>query len=167
MLIGCLDVHYLNSRASAACVVLSSWQATEATECVVKIVEGVAPYQPGAFYRRELPCIEAALESLCVVPEILVIDGYVWLGQGRKGLGAHLYDRRRMRGAVIGIAKTAFVGAEPVREVVRGRSRRPLYVSAAGMDLEEACSHVKEMFGEFRIPWAMSEVDRLARDCEF
>ena len=121
------------------------------------------PYEPGAFYRRELPCIESALKALSLVPEVLVIDGYVWLGEGKKGLGAYLYEARGMVGAVVGIAKTSFFGAEPVEELLRGQSRRPLFISAAGMDLAKACAHVREMHGEFRVPWAMSEADRLAR----
>jgi deoxyribonuclease V len=162
-LIACLDVHYADPRAVAACVVLSSWQASEPEECVVRTIDQVMPYEPGAFYRRELPCIEEVLKSLRHVPEILVVDGYVWLGQGNKGLGAYLFEARGGLGAVIGIAKTRFVGAEPVGEVLRGQSRRPLFVSAVGMDLAEACAHVGEMHGKFRLPWAMSEVDRLAR----
>jgi deoxyribonuclease V len=67
-------------------------------------------------------------------------------------------------GPVVGIAKTSFVGAEPVGEVLRGRSRRPLFVSAVGMELNEACDRVQQMHGKFRVPWAMSEVDRLARE---
>jgi len=51
-----------------------------------------------------------------------------------------------------------------VGEVLRGQSRRPLFVSAVGMDLAEACARVEEMHGKFRVPWAMSEVDRLARE---
>jgi hypothetical protein len=35
------------------------------------------------------------------------------------------------------------------------------------MDLEEACADVRDMAGEFRIPWAMSEADRLAREYDF
>src|ERR1044071_4096167 len=87
MPIGCVDVHYADPRATVACVVLPSWQASEPAQCVVRTVEGVMPYEPGAFYRRELPCIEVALKALSLVPEILVIDGYVWLGEGKKGLG--------------------------------------------------------------------------------
>jgi len=164
MSIACLDVHYADPRAAAACVVLPSWQASKPEECVVRTIDNVMPYEPGAFYRRELPCIQEALNALSLVPEILVVDGYVWLGQGKKGLGAYLFDARGSLGAVIGIAKTRFIGAEPVGEVFRGRSQRPLFVSAVGMDLAEACAHVEEMHGKFRVPWAMSEVDRLARE---
>ena len=164
MLIACLDVHYADPRAAAACVVLPSWQASEPADCVVRTIDGVLPYEPGAFYRRELPCIEEVLKALRHVPEILVIDGYVWLERGRKGLGAHLFDARGNYGAVVGIAKASFVGAEPVGEVLRGQSRRPLFVSAVGMELDQACARVQEMYGKFRVPWAMSEVDRLARE---
>lgn len=163
-LIACLDVHYADPRAVAACVVLPSWQASEPEECVVRTVDNVMPYEAGAFYRRELPCIEEVLTALRRVPEILVVDGYVWLGQGKKGLGAYLFEARGSLGAVVGIAKTRFIGAEPVGKVLRGQSRRSLFVSAVGMDLAEACTHVEEMHGQFRVPWAMSEVDRLARE---
>jgi deoxyribonuclease V len=132
MPIACLDVHYVDPRATAACVVLPSWQASEPQEFVVRTIDKVMPYKPGAFYRRELPCIEEALKALRRVPEILVVDGYVWLGQGKKGLGAYLFETRGNLGAVVGIAKTRLVGAEPVGEVLRGQSRRPLFVSAVG-----------------------------------
>ena len=164
MPIACLDVHYADPRAAAACVVLPSWQATEPDECVVRTIDNVMPYETGAFYRRELPCIEEVLKALTLVPEILVVDGYVWLGQGKKGLGAYLFEARGSVGAVVGIAKTRFIGAEPVGEVLRGQSHRPLFVSAVGMELVEACTNVEEMHGKFRVPWAMSEVDRLARE---
>ncbi|HJT27676.1 MAG TPA: endonuclease V [Pyrinomonadaceae bacterium] len=90
MTIGCLDVYYVDPRAAAACVVLSSWQASEPDECVLRPIDQVMPYEPGAFYRRELPCLEEVLKALRHVPEILVVDGYVWLGQGKKGLSAYL-----------------------------------------------------------------------------
>ena len=164
MTIACLDVHYTDPRAAAACVVLASWQASAPEEFVVRTINHVMPYEPGAFYRRELPCIEEALKALPRVPEILVVDGYVWLGHGKKGLGAYLFEARGSLGAVVGIAKSRFTGAEPIAEVFRGQSRCPLFVSAVGMDLAEACAHVQEMHGKFRVPWAMSEVDRLARE---
>jgi deoxyribonuclease V len=163
-LIACLDVHYADPRAAAACIVLSSWQASAPEECVVRTIDNVKPYEAGAFYKRELPCIEEVLKALRHVPEILVVDGYVWLGQGKKGLGAYLFEARGSVGAVVGIAKTRFIGAEPVGEVFRGQSRRPLFVSAVGMDLAEACARVEEMHGKFRVRWAVSEVDRVARE---
>lgn len=45
----------------------------------------IAPYQPGEFYRRELPCLLAVL-ACGPVAEVIVVDGYVWLGPERAGL---------------------------------------------------------------------------------
>jgi hypothetical protein len=36
LLVGCLDVHYADPRAAAACLVLPSWQASEPADCVVR-----------------------------------------------------------------------------------------------------------------------------------
>lgn len=163
MTIGCLDVYYEDTLATAACVVLSSWQASEAVNRVVTTIEGIEPYEPGAFFRRELPCIEKVLRKLQQIPEILVVDGYVWLGSEKPGLGAHLFDAIGRTGAVVGIAKTAFEGAAPVGEVLRGESRRPLFVSAIGMELAQACASVQGMYGKHRLPWALAEVDGLTR----
>jgi deoxyribonuclease V len=94
---------------------------------------------------------------------VIIIDGYVWLGAQRPGLGAHLYESLQRRAAVIGVAKTRFVRAEPARMVLRGRSRSPLYVTAAGMDLAEAASHIRAMHGPYRIPTLLKRADQLSR----
>jgi deoxyribonuclease V len=96
-------------------------------------------------------------------PQIVVIDGYVWLGEQKPGLGAHLYDVLGQQVAVVGVAKTLFTGAEPVELVLRGRSRTPLYVTAAGMDLAEAANHIRAMHGSHRIPTLLKRADQLSR----
>jgi deoxyribonuclease V len=65
--------------------------------------------------------------------------------------------------AVIGVAKTRFMRAEPVETVLRGRSRSPLYVTAVGMDLGEAASHIRAMHGPYRIPTLLKRADQLSR----
>jgi deoxyribonuclease V len=65
---------------------------------------------------------------------------------------------------VIGVAKRGFYNnAGYVREVRRGESENPLYVSAIGMDLELAAECIQNMHGEYRIPTMLKEVDRLGR----
>jgi deoxyribonuclease V len=64
---------------------------------------------------------------------------------------------------VIGVAKTAFRSASHAAEVHRGRSARPLYVTAAGMSVAAAARLVEQMRGPFRIPDALRLADRLAR----
>ena len=100
-------------------------------------------------------------------PDVIVIDGYVWFSSWeRPGLGARLYEALGRGTAIVGIAKTAFLGAEssPVVSMVhRGGSLRPLYVTAVGMSLEVAAQSVRGMAGRHRIPELVRRVDRLAR----
>jgi deoxyribonuclease V len=122
----------------------------------------VAPYQPGQFYRRELPCLLSVLATVAEPLEAIVVDGYVWLSDDRPGLGAHLYEALGHREAVIGVAKTRFAGAE-AEPVIRGGSRRPLYVSAAGLERAAAARHIERMHGTYRLPTLLRRVDQLCR----
>src|SRR5713226_9214071 len=63
---------------------------------------------------------------------LLVVDGYVDLDPtGRPGLGAHAHAEFGV--PVIGVAKTAFRTATHAMPVLRGRSARPLFVTARGV----------------------------------
>jgi deoxyribonuclease V len=163
MTVACLDVHYAGSEGCVACLVLESWFAAEAERQIATIVRNVLPYEPGSFFKRELPCLMKVLPRLAPSPEVVVIDGYVWLGEGRMGLGAHLYEALERSIPIVGVAKTEFLGAEPIAMVLRGSSQKPLFVSAVGTGLSVAAEHVKKMHGRFRIPWALTVVDQMAR----
>ena len=91
-MIACVDVHYADTFARAAIVSFDSWEAGVASARDVVEVAQVEPYEPGAFYRRELPCLRAALAALPVLPEIVIVDGHVWLAAGVAGLGARLLE---------------------------------------------------------------------------
>lgn len=163
-MIACVDVHYRDSRAIAAGLLFEDWAAPCATLEVVRSVAPIAPYEPGRFYLRELPCIMAVLEKLPTRPAAIVIDGYVWLGdESRPGLGARLHRALGGKAAVIGVAKSAFCPGPAVRELVRGRSLRPLYVTAAGLPVTEAVACVAAMHGSFRIPTLVKRADTLSR----
>lgn len=170
-MIALMDVHYRDSptgtQAHAACVLATDWQAAKPALQVSLTLTEVAEYQPGEFYRRELPCLLQLLKQLPTPPSLLVIDGYVWLDDAdRPGLGAHLYKALGQCIGVIGIAKTAFVGVnqcQRIAAVLRGSSRRPLYVSAAGYDLQMAAQAVGQMHGPHRIPDLLQAVDALSR----
>ena len=162
-LVACVDVDYRDTIAVAAGVWLRGWAAFEPEVEVVTTLEEVAPYQPGEFYRRELPCVLAVLER-GPAADVVVVDGYVWLGSGRAGLGAHLYQALGERTVVVGVAKSQFVGATDAVPVYRGNSRSPLYVTAAGVSVEEAAGWVARMHGPFRIPAMLKRVDQLARE---
>ena len=163
-MIVCLDVHYRDPGALAAGLWFQLWTDSTSSAQVVLHIERVEPYQSGQFYRRELPCLLSVLAGVGERPEAVVVDGYAWLrDQGAPGLGAHLYEALGRAVPVVGVAKSRFAGAAAAREVLRGASRRPLFVTAAGMDADEAARHVLGMHGPYRIPTALRRVDQLCR----
>ena len=163
----CTDVHYGETQGLAACLLFRHWSDVSPCLEVTERIEQPAPYEPGRFYRRELPGLLSVIGRLVEKPRVIVIDGYVWLGdEFHPGLGAYLYEALGRTAAVIGVAKTLFQEGPAVRAITRGTSLRPLYVSAAGMDLNEAAQDVVELHGEFRIPTLLKRVDRLCRRYE-
>jgi deoxyribonuclease V len=162
-----LDVDYKETGARAACVLIETWEAGSPDSTRVLDIETVAPYESGNFYRRELPCLLAVLRQLPSLPETVAVDGYVWLSPGdRPGLGAHLYEALGRVIPVVGIAKTAFAGAEScagVVRVLRGASRNPLFVTAVGIEPEVAAQCVRRMAGKHRIPDIVRIADQLSR----
>jgi deoxyribonuclease V len=158
-----VDVAYAESIAFAAGVWFEEWtDATAAHEHVLRIDE-VEPYVPGEFYRRELPCIVAVLEAAPSRPDAIVIDGYVWLDDRRPGLGARLYEAIGGDVAVIGVAKTKFGDASAAAPLVRGASATPLFITAAGIGLEDAVAHIRAMHGPHRMPTLLRRADQLCR----
>lgn len=167
MTIAFLDVGYKGAGARAACVLADSWESESPTSTCVKEIDEVEPYEPGNFFRRELPCLLSVLRLLPSLPKTVVVDGYVWLSSSRRpGLGAHLYEALGQSVPVVGIAKSAFVGAQDcdaVALVLRGNSRKPLFVTAAGIKLAAATEDVRRMAGKHRVPEMMRIADRLSR----
>jgi deoxyribonuclease V len=162
-MIACVDVDYRDAGAVAACVLLRDWADAACAGTHVARIAAVDPYQPGQFYRRELPGLQAVLARVGDPVDVVVIDGYVWLGgPDRPGLGARLYEALGGTAAVVGVAKTQYAGAGGI-PVLRGASRRPLLVTAAGLDPATAARHVQAMHGPYRIPDALKQVDQLCR----
>lgn len=161
--LGAVDVHYDEAGSATAALVVCSeiTFATVVAEHVANI-DHIEPYESGALFKRELPCIRAVVAQSQPL-ELLVVDGYATLDpDGRPGLGAYAADAFGI--PVIGAAKTHFRTATHAIEVVRGVARRPLYVTAAGgIEIEEAARIVAGMVGPYRIPSALTRVDRLAR----
>lgn len=163
MRIAALDVYYLADPSGAesgraAAVVFDDWAAAAAISEHVVTVPDIAAYEPGAFYKRELPCLLAVLDGLA--PDVVVIDGYVDLAPGRPGLGRHLHEAIGV--PVIGVAKTTFHDAVCV-PVVRGGSARPLLVTTLGLPEEDAAAWIRGMHGDHRVPTLLLRVDQLSR----
>jgi deoxyribonuclease V len=161
-LFAAVDVHYPPSGGARAALVAASDAAFSSITCEKTVfVMEVAAYQPGSFYKRELPPLRAVLAGFDDVG-LLVIDGYVDLDPaGRPGLGAHVHEEFGI--PVIGVAKTRFAPATHAVPVLRGTAARPLYVTAAGLPVADAADLVRAMAGKFRLPDALRRVDALAR----
>jgi len=126
-----VDVCYLGADGTRAALVAAAdprfsavvWSATSMTG-------PAAAYQPGQFWRRELPALRAVCGGVPGMA-LIVVDGYVDLDPaGRPGLGAHVHAEFGV--PVIGVAKTCYRGAAHAAQVRRGRSLRPLYVTRRG-----------------------------------
>jgi deoxyribonuclease V len=162
------DVAYDEAAGTgrAAALGFDAWTAATALVERTRVHAPIAPYEPGSFYKRELPCLVPLLEELAALHPIgvVVVDGYVDLG-ARPGLGRHLVAALAALGlspAIVGVAKTSFAGATAL-EVRRGGSVSPLFVTAHGMDAAAAASAVASMHGEHRMPTLLRRVDQLAR----
>ena len=163
-MIAALDVHYDADCASVGCVLFEDWPAPAPTAEHRLTTPAASEYAPGQFYLRELPPLLAMLSSLESTPKLLVIDGYVWLGPERPGLGKRLFDALQGVTPVVGVAKTPFHGAAPLREVRRGESAKPLFISTQGLDLDVAAEAIARMHGPWRLPTLLKRADQLSRN---
>jgi deoxyribonuclease V len=159
-----VDVAYQNTGAIAAGILFSDWRDANPAQQIIISCPVPESYVPGKFYRRELPCILAVMGQVAQQVDFIIIDGFVFLGPNRKpGLGKYLRDSLDQKIAVIGVAKTPYRDTPESCEVLRGKSLRPLYVTADGMNQEEAKFLIKIMDGKGRIPSMLRHVDRLCR----
>ncbi len=163
--LACVDVDYHDDAGRCACLTFDAYTDEQPLGRYVIEVAAVADYQPGQFYLRELPAILAILGELPIRPRAIIVDGYVWLGPGtsRPGLGAHLYRALAGEVPVIGVAKSRFSGA-PAESLLRGSSKRPLFVTSAGIPQKQAAAAIRGMHGTYRLPTLLKQVDRLCRD---
>ena len=159
-----IDVDYrANEKAKAAGLLFNDFKDDMPVKIITKIVEGVKPYEPGQFYKRELPCILALLEELSELPECIIVDGYVHLNDNKKGLGAYLFEALGQKVKVIGVAKNAYNKIADNTRVFRGKSKKPLFVTSIGIDQNKAKEYIQEMAGKFRNPSLLKEADRICR----
>ncbi|WP_373546150.1 endonuclease V [Chamaesiphon sp.] len=159
-----VDVNYIEGKALVAGILFEYWQGSETICQITTKIANVSEYEPGQFYKRELPCILGILTRLESLPEIIVVDGYVELGAAQKpGLGKHLYDAIDGKSIIIGVAKNRFEDTPVEAEVFRGGSQRPLYVTAIGISQAEAKSAIASMYGKYRIPNLLKMVDKLSK----
>jgi deoxyribonuclease V len=161
-----LDVYYRDHTAKAVALLFRHWTDEKPSATYSKEIDPVEAYEPGRFYKRELPCLLLLLEEMDLrTMEVLLIDGYVYLDEnGRYGLGGYLYEALNRAVPVIGIAKTSYYSRpKNIVALKRGKSNRPLYITAIGMDVEKAARCLESMAGGYRIPKLLRQLDQLTR----
>jgi len=162
-----IDVGYENDKANIAAVSFKDWEDEKPFDTKKVLLKNIAAYEPGQFYKRELPCLEEVLNHYDLEKtDIVIVDGFVWLNsEKKKGLGAYLYEVLDKKIPIIGVAKRAFHGENKwCRTIVRGESKNPLYVTSEGIEVNEAAKLIQGMHGEFRIPTMLKLVDQLSRE---
>lgn len=165
-----IDVQYKQDGTALAAGVLFQdlWHMNPYDLIQVPIPQ-VEPYEPGQFYKRELPCILAVIEEVnkrhdALDLNFIIVDGYVSLGSENKdGLGMHLYNALDKQIPVIGVAKKPYFETNIYSMIYRGSSNNPLYVTSVGIDPATARALITNMHGNHRIPTMLKRVDQLAR----
>lgn len=106
-----IDVAYQNNTAKVVGGFFKNWEDNQLTSISQKMLSNIEPYEPGEFYKRELPCIMAFLaDCKSHKIELIIIDGFVYLDDDdKKGLGAYLFDALDQKIPIIGAAKSSFL----------------------------------------------------------
>lgn len=160
-----LDVHYREIEAKAVGVSFH-WEDAVPIEILVEYIKEVADYIPGEFYKRELPCLMQVIEKIDInLIEAIIIDGYIYVDNEKTyGLGGKLYEKLGSKIPIIGVAKTPFFkNRETIKEINRGKSKNPLYISSIGIDLDKAAKQIEDMYGNFRIPEILKKLDTITK----
>lgn len=160
-----LDSYYPGD-AYTVCLSFENWTDQDPKEIFTEISTLTEEYEPGFFYKRELPCILSILKKISLENiEAIVIDGFVTLDDaGKLGLGGHLYEALNKMIPIVGVAKNNFISLIHGKGLVyRGTSAKPLYITTVGMELGVAADFIKSMHGDFRIPTLLKQLDVLTK----
>lgn len=160
------DTYYFGEKARTVCIEFNKWTDKEEYNSFSEITDVTERYRPGEFYKRELPCISSLLKKIPLNDiETIIVDGFVYLDDhNRPGLGGRLYETLHEKIPVIGVAKTNFAMLhENKRLLYRGKTHHPLFINAAGMDIDKAVRLIQKMDGKERIPALLKKLDRMTR----
>ena len=160
-----LDVHY-RSEITKVVGVLFNWNDIESKEILIEYIDKVEDYVSGEFYKRELPCLHKIIEKVDLSKiEAIIVDGYIYVDNDLKfGLGGILWEKLDKQVPIIGVAKTSFFSnKETVKELIRGCSKKPLFISTIDYPIEKAIENIKSMKGTFRIPTILKQMDTITK----
>jgi len=161
------DTYYFEQKAKTVCLEFAEWNESKIYKIYTEIIDNIEEYIPGEFYKRELPCIISLLNQIDLKKvEAIIVDGFVYLDDEKKiGLGGYLYEKLNKKIPTIGVAKTNFATIEKYKKsLFRGESKKPLFITSIGIELEDAVKKIESMEGEYRIPTLLKELDRLTKE---
>ncbi|WP_196896200.1 endonuclease V [Aureivirga marina] len=160
------DTYYKEKTAKTVCVKFRNWESESILEIFQEEITIPGNYESGSFYKRELPCLLSLLEKINLEEDaILIVDGYVTLTKTKDGLGGYLYHALNEKYPIIGVAKNDFSDENPnKREVFRGESKKPLFVTSKGIDVDFCENMIKIMHGKYRIPTILKKLDQFSRE---
>lgn len=161
------DTYYFDNKAKTVCLEFNDWKENKNFKIHQETIDNIEEYTSGEFYKRELPCILSLLDKIEIKNvEIIIIDGFVYLNDEFKfGLGAYLFEKLNKQIPVIGVAKTNFATIEENKiTLFRGKSTKPLFITSIGIELNNAYEKIKSMYGEYRIPTLLKELDRITKE---
>ncbi len=159
------DIHYKETYAKAVCVTFD-WEDAVPEKIYTATIDEVAPYVPGEFYKRELPCILKVLAQIDLESiEAIIVDGHVFIHDDKKyGLGAYLWEALDKKIPIIGVAKRSFVNTKNVSTpILRGSSENPLFVSCIGIDKKTVLEKINLLHGEHRMPTILKLLDTVTK----
>ena len=115
------DVQYAENNVLATGLHFPCWKSDEIEQQIIKTIYETAPYEPDAFYKRELPCLLSWLDEFEISLDAIVIDGFVKLGGDEKGgLGIHLYNATQQTTQSLTWQKNTFIGTPEYYQIFRG-----------------------------------------------
>ncbi|HEX8561911.1 MAG TPA: endonuclease V [Flavobacterium sp.] len=158
------DTYYFGNKAKTVCLKFDD--AEKYLQVYTEVLEDVAEYIPGEFYKRELPCIMSLINKMDVTNiSCIIVDGFVFLDDNNKpGLGGYLYEALDRSIPVVGVAKTNFATIEKNKRLLfRGGSNNPLFITAVGIELDKAVNKIGSLKGNFRIPTLLKLLDRYTK----
>ncbi|MCD8455243.1 endonuclease V [Tenacibaculum finnmarkense genomovar ulcerans] len=161
------DSYYFDNKAKTVCLGFDSWTDKEPLNIYVEITENIADYEPGSFYKRELPCIISLLKRIDINEiELIIVDSFVLLDDhGKLGLGGRLFEKLNKKIPIIGVAKSGFHSNNlNTKKILRGNSKKPLFVSSVGIELNIAYENIKSMHGDFRMPTLLQILDTKTKE---
>ncbi len=163
------DTYYFEDKAKTVCIAFEDWTNESNFKVYDEILENIAEYIPGEFYKRELPCILSLLKKIKVEVdniELIIVDSFVYLDdEGKFGLGGYLYKALDGKIPIIGVAKTNFATIDNLKkQLLRGDSQKPLYITASGIELAKAAELIQNMEGKFRMPTILKLLDTRTKE---